>query len=343
MDCFYASVEMREHPEWHNKPIAVGGTGRRGVLTTANYPARAYGVRSAQPTWKALDLCPHLILVRPRFEVYTEVSKQIREIFHRHTQLIQPLSLDEAFLDVTDSTSTATRIAHTIRKQIHDELDLNASAGIAPNKMLAKIASDWHKPNGQFTISPQDVDAFMKGLPIQKIWGIGPKTAKWMQHHGIHTCGDLQAVDLAMLIQRFGKYGNDLYNMCRGIDERPVNPDRARKSASTERTLSENCTEVEILAGILADLHAEFFDDMQNKSYFERANKAFLKLKFSDFSKTSIETTGSDFSLEHYQSLLQQAFHRNPLPVRLIGIGIRLDDKAAVHHQLDFFDTFLHD
>ncbi|MGA9618935.1 MAG: DNA polymerase IV, partial [Serratia proteamaculans] len=222
MDCFFAAVEMRDDPSLRDIPLAIGGSAdRRGVISTANYPARRYGVHSAMSTAMALKLCPHLKLLPGRMAAYKEASQHIREIFARYTPLIEPLSLDEAYLDVTDCSQcngSATLIAEQIRQTISDELNLTASAGIAPIKFLAKIASELNKPNGQYVITPAQVPAFLQQLPLSKIPGVGKVTAKRLEDVGLITCADVQQYDLVALLKRFGKFGRVLWERCQGID-----------------------------------------------------------------------------------------------------------------------------
>ncbi|WP_409519272.1 DNA polymerase IV, partial [Pseudescherichia sp.] len=240
MDCFFAAVEMRDNPALRNIPIAIGGSReRRGVISTANYPARKFGVRSAMPTGMALKLCPHLTLLPGRFDAYKEASRHIQAIFSRYTSRIEPLSLDEAFLDVTDSVhchGSATLMAQEIRQSIFNELQLTASAGVAPVKFLAKIASDLNKPNGQYVITPDEVPAFLKTLPLAKIPGVGKVSAAKLETLGLRTCEDVQKSDLAMLLKRFGKFGRVLWERSQGIDEREITGERLRKSVGVERT-----------------------------------------------------------------------------------------------------------
>ena len=242
MDCFYAAIELRERPELEGRPIAVGGGSRRGVVTTCNYEARKFGVRSAMPGFKARDLCPELVFLPVRFDLYRAESAKIREILLSYTQLVEPLSLDEAYLDVTDLGSYAWDIARELRARIFTATGLTCSAGIAPNKMLAKIASDWRKPNGQFAILPEEIEAFMRRLPVRKLWGVGPKSADRFAGLGIYTCEDLQRYSLADIVGRFGRWGRDLYYLCRGVDDRPVEPNRVRKSLRGSWRSSIGCT-----------------------------------------------------------------------------------------------------
>jgi DNA polymerase-4 len=233
MDAFYASIEQRDQPDLRNKPVAVGGSSKRGVVTTASYEARKYGVHSAMPSVMAKQKCPGLILVEPRFEVYKSVSEQILKIFYEYTPLVEPLSLDEAFLDVTENKKgipSATIIAREIKKEIKSETSLTASAGISINKFLAKVACDYNKPDGLFLIRPEEAEKFVENLAIEKFFGIGKVTAGKMHKMGIHSGRDLKKFSQAELINLFGKAGSYFYDMARAIDNRPVNPDRIRKS-----------------------------------------------------------------------------------------------------------------
>ena len=235
MDAFYASVEQRDDPSLRGRPIAVGHDGPRGVVSTASYEARPYGVRSALPSVTARRLCPELIFVPARFDVYKAVSQQIRDIFREYTELVEPLSLDEAFLDVTHERS-ATLVAREIKARIRRQTELTASAGVSVNKMLAKIASDYRKPDGLFTIAPSEVEAFVAALPVERFFGIGAVTAERMHRMGIHTGADLRQWDEAALVQRFGKAGHAYYGYARGVDAREVEPHRVRKSVGCEST-----------------------------------------------------------------------------------------------------------
>src|SRR5277367_908888 len=257
MDCFYAAVEMREHPELAGRPIAVGGGSRRGVVTTANYEARKFGVHSAMPGFLAREKCPQLVFLPVRFDLYRAESAKIRAILLSYTPLVEPLSLDEAYMDVTGLDRYAWDIAKEIRARIFAETKLTASAGIAPNKMLAKIASDWRKPNGQFAITPDQVETFIHDLPVRKIWGVGPKSAAKFEQQGIRTCGNLQKIELAEQVRRHGKWGNELHQLCRGLDDRPVEPNRIRKSLSNECTYPDNLTTLEQCQQELDKLVAE--------------------------------------------------------------------------------------
>jgi DNA polymerase IV len=243
MDAFYASVEQRDKQELRGKPVVVAWRGNRSVVCAASYEARRYGVRSAMPALRAERLCPEAIFIPPDFVRYKAVSSAVREIFLRHTDLVEPLSLDEAYLDVTENKMqlpTATRVAKRIREQIRAELNLTASAGVAPNKFLAKIASDWRKPNGLFVIQPHEVQSFLSPLPVGRIPGVGQVTESRMKAVGITTVGDLFAFELSSLEEHFGSYGLRLYQLARGVDHNPVVPNRVSKSISAEDTFRED-------------------------------------------------------------------------------------------------------
>ena len=330
MDCFYAAVEMRERPELAGKPVAVGGGGHRSVVTTCNYEARKFGVRSAMPGFMARERCPHLVFLPLRFELYRAASQQIRGIFHDYTPLVEPLSLDEAYLDVSASDRYAWDIAKEIRARILAETRLTASAGIASNKMLAKIASDWRKPNGQFAILPEQVQKFMMELPVLKIWGIGPKSAERFAASGINTCGDLQKLSLHEMVARFGKWGEELYHLCRGKDEREVRPHRISKSLSNENTFRDNLLTLGECERAIANLSEELLDELRRKAPERKVRKAFVKVKFADFTRTTKECLCSEPSLAVYQNLLAEAHQRKNLPVRLLGTGVRFEEAAEV-------------
>lgn len=243
MDAFYASVEQRDDPQLRGRPVVVAWRGNRSVVCAASYEARTFGVRSAMPAMRAERLCPHAIFVPPDFTRYRAVSRAVREIFQQHTDLVEPLSLDEAYLDVTANKTgllTATRVARAIRQQIREELNLTASAGVAPNKFLAKIASDWRKPDGLFVIQPEEVDSFLAPLPVGRIPGVGKVTEKRLEEFGIRTVADLREKPLPDLESHFGRYGHRLYQLARGIDHSAVVPDRPTKSISVEDTFAQD-------------------------------------------------------------------------------------------------------
>jgi DNA polymerase-4 len=343
MDCFYAAVEMKYRPELKGKPLAVGGPpNSRGVLTTASYEARKFGCRSAMTSSQAVRLCPDLILVPPNFSLYKKESRAVRLILERYTSIIQPLSLDEAYLDVTDSahcSGSATLIAKEIRSAIQSELNLTASAGIAPNKFLAKIASDWNKPNGQFTIRPEEVEAFMPPLKIEKIWGVGKVTAKKMHELGLYTCGDIQKKSLAELAHWFGSRGPELHDLAFGIDNRPVHVHQERKSLTVEETLDQDIAEVNECVKRLPELYQDWEQRMLRTNDRERIRGFVVKLKFHDFKTTTHEKSSREWpAVADFEKLLRHAFERRGEPVRLIGIGVRLagDEPAGETDQLSF-------
>lgn len=287
MDAFFASVEQRDHPELRGKPVAVGGSSARGVVAAASYEARVYGVRSAMPSVRAARLCPDLIFVRHRFEVYRAVSAQIRDIFADYTPLIEPLSLDEAYLDVTDHLwpgQTATQVAKEIRARIRDTTQLTASAGVSYNKFLAKLASDQNKPDGLCVITPDRGPDFVLTLPVGKFHGIGPQTARKMNAMGIHTGADLRAQDLDFLLRRFGKAGRYYWNISRGVDHRRVSPDRVRKSVGAENTYSADLMQMDQIEQALLPLADKVWRHVARHELQGRT--VTLKVKFRIFGRS---------------------------------------------------------
>jgi DNA polymerase-4 len=324
MDCFYAAIEVRDRPELRGKPVGVGGArDRRGVLTTCNYEARKFGVRSAMPTFMALQRCPRLIVLPTRFDVYRRESAVVRAILHRFTPLVEPLSLDEAYLDVSAHPGAPGALAQVIRNLIFRKTKLTASAGIGPNKLVAKIASELNKPDGQCEVAPNEVSMFMAALPVRKIWGIGAVTEQKLQQRGITTCGELQRFNRVQLVDIFGKFGAELYDLCRGIDERPVEPHRERKSLSNEETFSSNLETLAACEEKLEELFAELMADLAQKETSRTVTKIFVKLKFADFTRTTVERAGLAPSLGEYRALLAEAFGRTGKTVRLLGVGVR--------------------
>jgi DNA polymerase IV len=328
MDAFYASVEQRDDPCMRGKPVVVAWKGNRSVVCAASYEARRFGVRSAMPAIHAGRLCPEAIFVPPDFTRYRAASQSTREIFRRHTDLVEPLSLDEAYLDVTENKTglpTATRVAKTIREQIREELHLTASAGVAPNKFLAKIASDWRKPDGLFVIQPEDLDTFLPPLPIGRIPGVGKVTEKRLATLGIKTVGDLRSLEMNILEDHFGRYGQRLYELTRGIDDSAVVSDRPTKSISAEDTFETDVPLSETEAIILRLAEKVWAASRQEARI---ARTVVLKLKTSDFhiltrSHTPMVPPGSYEELatialalrERVQLSLQQRF-------RLVGVGL---------------------
>ncbi|MBN1951067.1 MAG: DNA polymerase IV [Bacteroidales bacterium] len=284
MDAFYASIEQRDNPGLQGKPVAVGGERQRGVVAAASYEARKFGVRSAMPSVTAKKKCPQLIFVKPRFQVYKEVSSQIRKIFLEYTDLVEPLSLDEAYLDVSENKFNiplATEIAREIKARILAKTGLKASAGVSVNKFLAKIASDYDKPDGLFIIKPHQAEGFVEKLEIERFYGIGKVTAEKMHQMGIHTGKDLKTYSLSELVRIFGKVGSFYYTIARGLDDRPVDPNRIRKSVGTEHTYDHDLFGLPEILYHLKNVENELVDRLRRNSALGRTLT--LKVKFEDF------------------------------------------------------------
>jgi DNA polymerase-4 len=344
MDAFYASVEQMDNPELKGKPLAVGGSEVRGVVSAASYEARKFGVRSAMSGVQAKRNCPELIFVRPRFDRYKEISNKIRKIFLEYTDLVEPLSLDEAYLDVTQNKKgnpSASLIAQEIRKRIFEEVGLNASAGISVNKFVAKIASDYNKPNGQKTVNPDEVESFLENLEIKKFYGIGKVTKEKMYQHGIFTGKDLKTKTREYLEQHFGKSGGFYYNIVRGIHNSEVKPNRISKSVAAEHTFNENLTSEIFMLERLDRIAAEL--EKRLKKYNISGKTITLKIKYSDFTTQTRSKTLpyfiSDKGLlfETAKELLYQ--ERMKESVRLLGISLNnlnTEVKKTVVVQLRF-------
>jgi DNA polymerase IV len=328
MDAFYASVEQRDNPDLRGKPVAVGGSRERGVVAAASYEARKFGVRSAMPSITAQRQCPDLVFVKPRFDVYKAISQQIRAIFAEHTPIIEPLSLDEAYLDVTENLQSiplARDIALAIRAKIKAETGLNASAGISYNKFLAKLASDYRKPNGQYVIAPEAGPGFVETLPVGKFHGIGPATNARMQALGIFTGLDLRKQELAFLEANFGKAGAYYYSISRGIDERPVRANRIRKSVGAENTFASDLTEFGPMAAELRLLVDKVWRHCESTG--NRGRTVTLKIKFADFeiisrSQSLSDPVGSRFELERVAIGLLERLMPLPKAIRLLGVSL---------------------
>ncbi|AQA20301.1 DNA polymerase IV [Halioglobus japonicus] len=347
-DSFYASVEMREDPSLVGHPIAVGGRTGRGVIATCNYEARKFGVHSAMPSSRARQLCPQLQILKPRFELYREVSRQFHQVFNRYTDVIEPLSLDEAYLDVSAATAcrgSATLIAEDIRASIKRELNLTVSAGVAPNKFLAKVGSDWNKPDGCFTIAPEQVAEFVADLPVAKINGVGSVTAAKLEKLGATTCGELQKIPLETLARRFGKYGIRLSRLAHGDDNRPVQTSRIRKSISVENTYADDLKDTGAMQLALEKILEELESRFHHIDEQYHPHKRFVKVKFNNFEQTTIEEV-IPANGEHwlqpvaYRALLERAWQRQSRPVRLLGAGLRLNPRSEVREaQLALFEA----
>ncbi len=345
MDAFYASVEQRDRPELRGRPVIVGWPGLRSVVCAASYEARKFGVHSAMPATRAMRLCPEGIFIHPDFERYRAVSHQIREIFERHTPLVEPLSLDEAYLDVTVELTgipTATEAAETIRREIRNETNLTASAGVAPNKFLAKIASDWRKPDGLFVIKPHQIEAFLPPLPVRKLPGVGKATEAILTDMGIATVGDLQRFGEEKLIERFGKWGSRLYELARGIDNSPVEPSRKRKSWSRENTFETDLTREEVAAWI-REQSPGLWESLEARSL--RGRTVTVKLRTPDF-----KTATRRLTPEHPPSsagdlctialgLLEKFDFGSNARYRLAGIGVsNFPEEEGEEKVTDLFD-----
>ena len=345
MDAFFASVEQLDNPELRGKPVAVGGSGERSVVAAASYEARKFGVRSAMPSVIAKRLCPDLIFVKHNFARYTEVSATIHEIFREYTDLIEPLSIDEAFLDVTEdkkSIGSATLIAKKIRNEIKSRTGLTASAGVSVNKFLAKIASDINKPDGLFLIKPEDAEKFIEELSVEKFYGIGKVTAQKMHILGIHTGADLKKWDLVSLVRNFGKAGVFFYDIVRGIDERPVEPDQERKSVGTELTYEKDLiTRFEVIAE-LYKLEKELMERLEHSETTGRTIT--LKVKFSDFRQITRSKTLQyyirDFDTLHKEvSGIRKLMKLEGSRIRLLGLSIsNLETDDCDDRQLYLFE-----
>ncbi|MGI9416562.1 MAG: DNA polymerase IV [Geminicoccaceae bacterium] len=340
MDAFYASVEQRDDPSLRGLPVAVGGGGARGVVMAASYEARKFGVRSAMPGFKARRLCPELIFVKTRFDAYKTVSRQIRDVFKSYTDLIEPLSLDEAFLDVTDPRRggpIATEIASEIKREIREKTKLTASAGVSYNKFLAKIASDLEKPDGLTVIRPDQAEAFIAALPVERFFGVGPVTAKKMKTSGIHTGQDLRDRSEAELVRLFGKVGRHYHRISRGIDEREVKPDRPNKSIGAETTFDVDLTDPMIMLERLQPLAERVIERAVAANAYGRT--VTLKIKYRDFTINTRQRT-LDHQVDSADELMTLAdwLIKNPtpplLPVRLLGLSVSTFDPAEDRRQL---------
>lgn len=335
MDAFYASVEQRDRPELRGRPVAVGGSTRRGVVAAASYEARPFGVRSAMPTAEALRRCPDLIVVAGRFEAYREVSRQVRAIFARYTDLVEPLSLDEAFLDVTaprQGPPSATHIARQIRRDIHRETGLTASAGVGPGKFIAKVACGMHKPDGLTVVTPEQAEAFVAALPVEDFYGVGPVTAARLHALGIRTGADLRACEMAFLVQHFGKAGAHFWRIARALDDRPVRPFRARKSIGAEQTYVYDLRTVGEMQTPLYDLACRVAERVAH--YRMEGRTLTLKIKYRDFRvQTRAHTLGHAIaSAEDLHRLGTHLLDAAPLlrPVRLLGLSLSALDMPGL-------------
>lgn len=331
---------MRDNPALREVPLAVGGRpDQRGVVATCNYEARRYGVRSAMATAQALKLCPHLVVIPPAMDKYRAASRQILAIYHDYTELVEPLSLDEAYLDVSESPhckGSATLIAQEIRRRIFETVGITASAGVAPNKFVAKIASDWNKPDGLFLVRPHEVDAFVATLPVKKLYGVGKVTAAKLNKLGAESCGDLRSWTAAELEHHFGRFGARLYELCRGIDNRAVSNSRERKSVSVEETYTPDVPDLAACLALLPELYGRLAARIKRCGAEALAQKPYVKIKFADFHQTTVESAGSMPVLAHFEKLMETGYLRGKQPVRLLGLGVRLAEPETLE-QLSLF------
>jgi DNA polymerase-4 len=337
MDAFYASVEQRDNPTYRGKAIAVGGPpeGRGGVVATCSYEARKFGVRSAMTSKRALQLCPHIIFIRPNFAAYKEVSKQVREIFRRYTDLIEPLSLDEAYLDVTEDKQgigSAIDIANAIKLAIKTELQLTASAGVSVNKFIAKIASDMDKPDGLTFIGPSRIEAFIEALPVEKFYGVGKVTAEKMKGLGLHTGADLKKLSQEEMVRQFGKPGRFYYDIVRGIDERPVEPNQETKSLAAEDTFPYDLTAVDEMNAELDKLAITICNRLLH--YQLKGRTITVKIKYSDFKQVTRSRTLQEVTndLEVIKTTAKELLTSSGIEgkkIRLLGISLSNFNEAG--------------
>jgi len=334
-DCFFAAVEMRERPELASQPLAIGGeSDRRGVIATCNYVAREYGVRSAMATATARRLCPDLVLLSGRMALYRSVSEALMAILREYSSVVEQVSVDEAYLELEPGQS-ASETAQAIRDRVRTELGITVSVGGAPNKFLAKVASDWNKPDGQTMIAPQDVDGFVSALPVAKIPGIGPAFQARLASLGIETCMDARAWELNELVRRFGRSGVHLYQRCRGLDSRPLTLERERKSVSVERTYAQDKTRADECLAEVPALYERWQERVSRTPWAPHALAPFVKVKFADFTQTTLADIQETATPEGFARLLSQALQREDKPVRLLGIGGRFPQVSE--HQLSLF------
>jgi DNA polymerase-4 len=337
MDYFYAQVEEREKPLLKLKPVGVGGTSsRRGILCTCNYIARKFGVRSAMATFEAVKRCPDIVLIKPNFTLYKEASEKIFEIFNEYTDIIEGISLDEAYLDVTEVSklhNSGTLIAKDIKQKILKETGLTASAGISYNKLFSKIASEFNKPNGLLTITPEMALEFSRKLPINLINGVGKKTYEKMKELNLYTFEDLQKLSILDCEHYFGSYGRTLFNFANGIDLREVKNSRERKSLSVERTFMKNFNNLIEMNSQVIEIHNEMLRRL-DKHKHRKVKTIFIKLKFHDFTQTTMEVASASFELEKFLKLLEEKYSDVCKSVRLIGLGVKFHPDEQYSQQL---------
>lgn len=336
-DCFFVALEMRDDSSLCGIPVAVGGhPGKRGVISTCNYEARAFGIHSAMASAHAKRLCPQLIILPHNAQKYREASEQMRAIFASYSDHIEPLSLDEAFIDVSSThhcLGSATLIAKEIRRRIKKQVGITVSAGVANNKFLAKVASDWQKPDSLTVIEPSQVRFFLKTLPVTCLPGVGKATAKKMASLGLRTCSDLQSLSETDLTRHFGQYGLRLYHLSRGEDERPVSMRNYRQSLSVEHTVSNDLVELKQCYPLLAELDKKLDGRLHAMQKKQSITKQFIKLKYADFKVSSIETSSNQRSFSLYKQLLDDLWSKQQQPIRLLGVGVRFQSTQCHSQQ----------
>lgn len=344
-DCFFAAIEMRDDPSLANVPMAVGGRpGSRGVISTCNYEARRYGIHSAMASGQAMKLCPNLILLPHNMDKYKLASQQLKQIFLDYSDCVEMFSIDEAYLDVTDSQlcqGSATLIAREIRQRVKEEIGITLSAGVATNKFLAKIASEWRKPDGLYTIRPGQELGFIASLPVKYIQGVGKVTQSKMERLGLYTCGDIRHTPTATLIEHFGSFAPRLKQLSEGIDDRPVKPNRIRKSLSVEHTFSQDLPTLRACLDEAGWTFEKLEARLAQLTKPYRISKLQVKVKFDDFSQTTMETGARALNLDIYKLLISQAVSRHKRPVRLLGMGVQLGPNQCetMAEQLELFST----
>ncbi|WP_337995321.1 DNA polymerase IV [Burkholderia sp. FERM BP-3421] len=342
-DCFYASVEMRDDPSLRGRPLAVGGRpDQRGVIATCNYEARRFGVHSAMSSALAMRKCPDLLILPSAMDKYRAASRLIMAIYRDYTPDVEPLSLDEAYLDVSRTErcqGSATLIAREIRARVFETVGVTVSAGVAPNKFVAKIASDWNKPDGLFVVRPHEVDAFVAALPVRKLFGVGKVTAARLERLGIQTCAQLRAWSLFDLHREFGAFGRRLHDLSRGIDERPVRADQERKSVSVETTYVQDLTTPAQCADEIRRLTVLLDARIERAGAARAIRKLYVKIRFADFQRTTVECVADATDADTAVALLERGLVRRRQPVRLLGVGVRIDEDSAERHgQIALFD-----
>lgn len=334
---------MRDDPSLRGRPLAVGGRpDQRGVIATCNYEARRFGIHSAMSSALAMRKCPDLLILPSAMEKYRIASRQIMAIYRDYTPHVEPLSLDEAYLDVTHATrckGSATLIAQEIRERVRATVGVTVSAGVAPSKFIAKIASDWNKPDGLFVVRPDEVDAFVAALPVRKIHGVGKVTAAKLEKLGLSTCAQLRTWSLIDLHRQFGVFGKRLYELSRGLDERPVRADQERKSVSVETTYVNDLLTLEACSEALKPLATQLDARIERAGCVHAVRKLFVKIRFADFQRTTVECVADATDLPTFLAMLEKGLARRKLAVRLLGVGVRLEeDNPALRGQFPLFD-----